>query len=135
MLEGLENARLLTRRRPLHVDLMKVPHHGSDRNVEPVFFERITADHYVISGDGEHGNPEVDMLDMLAGARGRARYTLHFTFTRDAHRHARNAKRKKALEKVAAWVRRKPRGCKVVFRDPEDTAQSVLVDLLEPMYE
>jgi hypothetical protein len=135
VIEGLERARLLRKTRPLHVDLMKVPHHGSDRNVEESFFRRITADHYVISGDGAHGNPEVGMLKMLARARGRARYTLHFTFTADAHERERNARRKAALTKVANWVKRRPRGCKVVYQDPQDDARSVLVDLLEPLYE
>jgi len=135
VIEGLERARLLKKTKPLHVDLMKVPHHGSDRNVEPSFFERITANHYVISGDGAHGNPEVDTLDMLAQARPGANYTLHFTFTADAHERERNRKRKAALAKVAEWVERRPRGCDVVFRDPDDAAQSILVDLLDPMYE
>ena len=135
VIQGLERARLLRKTKPLHVDLMKVPHHGSDRNVEQSFFERITADHYVISGDGAHGNPEVDTLDMLAQARPGARYTLHFTFTADAHERERNAKRKAALAKVADWVKRRPRGCDVVYRDPDNDAQSVLVDLLDPLYE
>jgi len=135
VIEGLERARLLTKTKPLHVDLLKVPHHGSDRNVEQSFFERVTADHYVISGDGEHGNPEVDTLDMLARARAGARYTLHFTFTADAHERERNKKRKAALAKVADWVARRPPGCDVVFREPDNDAQSILVDLLDPMYE
>jgi hypothetical protein len=41
----------------MHVDILKGPHHGSNRNVERIFFKRITADHYVFSGNGEHGNP------------------------------------------------------------------------------
>ena len=41
----------------IHVDLLKVPHHGSANNLDEDFFERITADHYVFSGNGEHGNP------------------------------------------------------------------------------
>ena len=135
VIEGLTRARLLKKSQALHVDLLKVPHHGSDRNVEESFFARITADHYVICGDGEHGNPEVAMLNMLASARGNASYTLHFTFTADAHTHERNAKRKAALTKIANWVKGRPSNCKVIFRDAHDAAQSVLVDLLEPLYE
>jgi len=29
-----------------------IPHHGSDRNVDPEFFKRVTADHYIVSGNG-----------------------------------------------------------------------------------
>jgi len=69
----------------LHVDLFKLPHHGSDRNVERSTFSTITADHYVISGDGGHGNPEVDTFRMLFGGREDAgvlgqRFTLHLTY-------------------------------------------------------
>ena len=56
----------------MHVDLLKVPHHGSSNNLDDEFFERITADHYVFSGDGEHGNPERESLEMLLDARGDA---------------------------------------------------------------
>jgi beta-lactamase superfamily II metal-dependent hydrolase len=78
LLEGLAAAKLLKKGR-LHVDLLKVPHHGSDRNVERGFFEALTADHYVISADGKHGNPDVATLKMIVEARGAARYALHFT--------------------------------------------------------
>jgi hypothetical protein len=65
----------------MHVDLLKEPHHGSDRNVATEFFRAITADHYVISADGKHGNPDLPMLKMLTEARaddGEA-YTIHMT--------------------------------------------------------
>lgn len=64
----------------LHVDLLKMPHHGSDRNVDTDFFRTITADHYVISGDGKHGNPEVATFEMIFTARGDDEFTLHMTY-------------------------------------------------------
>jgi beta-lactamase superfamily II metal-dependent hydrolase len=76
----LEDAGLLAGA-PLKVDVLKVPHHGSDNNVEPEFFEKIVADHYVFSGNGKHGNPERGTLDMLATARGQAaEYDVHLTY-------------------------------------------------------
>jgi hypothetical protein len=58
-----------------------VPHHGSANNMEAIFFERVTADHYVFSGDGEHGNPERETLEMLLEARGEdADFTIHLTY-------------------------------------------------------
>lgn len=66
---------------PLHVDILKVPHHGSSNNMETSFFARITADHYVFSGDGKHGNPERETLEMLLDARGDDEdYTIHLTY-------------------------------------------------------
>ena len=72
VLAGLELAGLLKAdgKSTMHVDIFKVPHHGSDRNVDPIFFRRITADHYVFSGNGEHGNPERETLQMFLDERG-----------------------------------------------------------------
>lgn len=82
ILAGLELIGLLAagEDRPLHVDVLKVPHHGSAHNLEVDFFRRVTAGHYVFSGDGKHGNPEREALEMLLEARGDAPYTLHFTY-------------------------------------------------------
>jgi hypothetical protein len=80
ILEGLELVGLLEESGTMHVDLLKVPHHGSSNNLDDDFFERITADHYVFSGDGEHGNPERQSLQMLLDARGDADYTIHLTY-------------------------------------------------------
>jgi beta-lactamase superfamily II metal-dependent hydrolase len=52
----------------LHVDVLKLPHHGSSRNVPPALFTTITADRYVISADGENGNPDQDTLQAIAAA-------------------------------------------------------------------
>jgi hypothetical protein len=49
--------------------VLKVPHHGSDRNMTKEFFEQVHATDYVFSGDGEHGNPERETLKMLYDAR------------------------------------------------------------------
>ncbi len=64
VLQGLELVGLLKKdgKSTIHVDVLKGPHHGSNRNVEQIFFDRITADHYVFSGNGEHGNPERETL-------------------------------------------------------------------------
>jgi hypothetical protein len=80
ILAGLELAGALKKNAKLHVDVLKVPHHGSANNLEESFFERVTADHYVFSGDGEHGNPERESLEMLLAARGKADYAIHLTY-------------------------------------------------------
>ena len=41
----------------LHVDILKVPHHGSERNVSEQFFEIVTANIYIISANGRDDNP------------------------------------------------------------------------------
>jgi hypothetical protein len=80
LLGGLEKAGLLKKDK-LHVDVLKMPHHGSDRNVETDFFRRVTADHYVFSGDGRHGNPEVATFAMIFAAREKKKpFTFHLTY-------------------------------------------------------
>jgi hypothetical protein len=79
ILEGLTTAGLLGSGR-CHVDLLKIPHHGSDRNVSTEFFRQVTADHYVVSANGQNGNPDVAMLQMLSEARqGDDNFTVHLT--------------------------------------------------------
>lgn len=96
LIEGLERAGLLDQGR-IHLDVLKVPHHGSDRNATPGFFEAVTADTYVLSGNGKHGNPERDTLEWLIQSRDPAdSYTIVLTYAvadidaerrRDAQQH------------------------------------------------
>ena len=62
-----------------HVDILKLPHHGSIRNMRPEFFARVTADHYVISANGRDGNPETDTLELIAAGRPDDDFTIHLT--------------------------------------------------------
>lgn len=116
IIEACRNAQILTRGK-LHVDLLKVPHHGSHHNVETDFFRTITADHYLISGDGRFGNPETEMLEMLAEARGVKGYTVHLT-NRDG--------KENLGKKLAAFFKKR----KMTVRYREDDELSVRVDLL-----
>jgi hypothetical protein len=83
ILQGMELAGLLKPSGKIHVDILKMPHHGSDRNMDRIFFRRITADQYVFSGNGEHGNPERKTLQMLLDESGAAKFTIHLTYPVD----------------------------------------------------
>lgn len=101
ILAGLEKRKLLSPGGTLEVDVLKVPHHGSDRNVEPAFFSRVVADTYVFSGDGKHGNPERDTLEWLARARGKdAEYRMVLTYPVDEIDRTRKAE---ALKHGKEW--------------------------------
>ena len=97
VIEGLELAGLLKKdgKSKIHVDIFKCPHHGSRRNNDPISFRRITADHYVFSGNGEHGNPHRETLEMLLAERGDEKYTIHLTYPIDEIDAARKAEEKK----------------------------------------
>lgn len=79
VLAGLEEMGHMPPGGTLEVDVLKLMHHGSNRNVEPDFFRRVPARHYVFCGDGEHGNPERGTLEMLFDVRPGGGFVLHFT--------------------------------------------------------
>lgn len=79
--EGLKQEGLLDAAGKLHVDVFKLPHHGSDRNIDKDFFRDVTADHYVASADGTFVNPDRPTLEMLIDSRPKeAEYTIHLTY-------------------------------------------------------
>ncbi|MFN3725114.1 MAG: ComEC/Rec2 family competence protein [Allosphingosinicella sp.] len=64
---------------PMEIDILKMPHHGSDRNITRKFLESVKAKHYVISADGHHGNPDPDTVRAIIDVRGDDDYTIHLT--------------------------------------------------------
>ena len=58
ILDGLESAQRWKKGQTFHVDIMKVPHHGSTANVQSEFVAAITADIYVFSANGKDQNPD-----------------------------------------------------------------------------
>ena len=78
MLESLELAGLMNDGR-CHFDLMKVQHHCSSHSTTQDFFERVTADRYVISGNGKHDIPHADALGWLSAARHGQPYDVYLT--------------------------------------------------------
>jgi hypothetical protein len=80
VMEGLEAAALMPVGGTVHFQVFQVPHHGSKNNSDQVLYERVTADHYVISADGlAHPHPSPDTLAWIANARGTDGYTIHLT--------------------------------------------------------
>jgi len=80
VVKGLEEIGLMPVGGTLEVDLVKMPHHGSDRNVDEDFLKRVIAPAYLFTGNGEHGNPERETFRMLAEARPDAEMTLYVTY-------------------------------------------------------
>ena len=86
ILKGLSQAGFLDGNGEILVDVLKVPHHGSDRNVSTEFFTKVKAKNYVISGNGRHHNPDRATLVMLSMAtRGTEDFTIHFTNSEGSH--------------------------------------------------
>lgn len=112
LLAGLRSSGLMKKDR-LHVDLLKLPHHGSDRNVSTDFFRMVTADHYVVSADGTHTNPDIPTLQMISEARGKDSFTIWLT------------NKEPRLEKFFAAEKKSGKKYKVVFRKDSQLSVSV----------
>jgi beta-lactamase superfamily II metal-dependent hydrolase len=125
VLKGLEEAGLadggVTK-----LDILKLPHHGSIRNVEQAFFERLPASHYVISADGRNGNPETATLDAITAARaGDDDFEIHLT------NHDGEEGVAKRLDAFVAARDAAGRKFRVSFRDPK--ALALHIDLADPL--
>ena len=69
ILKGLESAGRLEADGGLHVDVLKVQHHGSENNLTPEFAKRITADRYLFCANGEHANPDPRIVQAIIESR------------------------------------------------------------------
>jgi hypothetical protein len=123
VLEGLEQSGLMKKGGTLIVDILKVPHHGSSNNLDVDFFERIKARHYVFSGDGEHGNPERETMEMLLSARGDKPLDIHLTYPIEEIDTNREIDWKKEQKKE---VERRKKGSKKPVREDWDPASHSL---------
>lgn len=127
ILTGLKEAGLMTGG-TCHVDLLKLPHHGSDRNLEESFFRAVTADHYVVSSNGERfDNPDAATLKWLVAARaGSAPYTVYLTYPVSEFKFKKRTQIQRELQAFMD-AGRSTGAYKVVCREPG--ALSVRVDL------
>ncbi len=71
IIKGLAFTNHLDAQGRLHVDILKIPHHGSINNVNRAFCKAITADHYVICGGsgGSHKNPDTEVVQFIIDSR------------------------------------------------------------------
>jgi beta-lactamase superfamily II metal-dependent hydrolase len=100
----------------VHLDVLKVQHHGSENNLDPEFAQKVSADHYVFCGNGLHGNPEAAVIDMIyasrlsgdAGVRALAPKAedrpFHFWFSTTSAAAPAGLERRETFEQVEAHV-------------------------------
>ncbi len=81
IVKGLERRKLLDDEGKIHVNLLKLMHHGSQNNVKEEFFSTVTADAYLVSGDHvRFPNPHEKAMKWLADARDGDDYTIYCTY-------------------------------------------------------
>lgn len=83
LLQGLEARGLLDAEGTFHVDILKVMHHGSDRNATKTFFKKVTADTYVLSANGNPDNPDLATLIWIVEAAKAQDRSIHVVFTNE----------------------------------------------------
>jgi beta-lactamase superfamily II metal-dependent hydrolase len=69
ILKGLDHHGRRDAQGRLHVDVLKVQHHGSEHNIDEAFCASVTADHYIFCGNGSDENPDLDVVRTLVKAR------------------------------------------------------------------
>jgi len=110
VLRGLAQRNLLDASGKLHVDVLKVPHHGAEFNMTTAFAQAVTADDYIFCGNGFATNPELDVIDLLGRERRKAlpqkAFTLWFNstsaITQPAYRKHMQAVEKNVADHVTA---------------------------------
>lgn len=69
VIHGLKDLNKLRSDGTLHVDVLKMMHHGSEHNMNKDFPTLITADHYIFCGNGFSDNPEEVVVDAVLASR------------------------------------------------------------------
>jgi len=112
ILKGLKKINRFDEAIGLHLDVLKVQHHGSEHNLnEEDFCKKVTATNYVFCGNGEHENPDVDVVKAIINSRtsnlaitpeAKNKFTLWFNSSSKADSNAKAKAHMKKLEKLVA---------------------------------
>lgn len=73
ILKGLKKINKIDDVKGLHLDVLKVQHHGSEHNISEEFCNKVTATNYIFCGNGEHENPDLDALKAIIDSRTAAK--------------------------------------------------------------
>ncbi|MEW8375833.1 MAG: hypothetical protein AB2722_18140 [Candidatus Thiodiazotropha sp.] len=126
ILAGLGSANLLDNKATARVDLLSIPHRGSDRNMTVDFFKRVQASGYLFSGDGsKFKNPDIATVAGLIHARGCDTYRMYFVSRDGSNEHG--AKFDDFFRNERPFNPNYRR----IFRSQK--RNSVIVDLIEPL--
>lgn len=116
IIAGLKRTNFLADGGGLHVDVLKVQHHGSEHNLDAHFAQCVSADHYVFCGDGSHDNPDLRVLDFIFASRTSsnaavralaseaAERPFHFWFSTSSDLITAGTQKREHFEKVEAHV-------------------------------
>jgi ribonuclease BN (tRNA processing enzyme) len=108
VLAGLEDCKAVVKGGSLPVDILKMPHHGSIRNIDEATIKRLPARRYLFSANGKFSNPDRETFELLFKARPGAEMDLILAYSLqeiDKGRKAEHEKNQKAksANAPAAW--------------------------------
>jgi hypothetical protein len=114
VIKGLKHYKKLKNDK-LHVDVLKVQHHGSEFNMTPDFAKNITADDYIFCGNGGDENPDLETLRVVFDARMKDGTKKKFKFWFNSHSSVAGGKKgspahMKKVEKLVADQTKKSKG-------------------------
>lgn len=67
---------------PVQFDLIKISHHGSFANNNPVLLKMIDSPRFIISTNGsEHGHPDLETLAWIVGRKAKIKRCLYFNYS------------------------------------------------------
>jgi beta-lactamase superfamily II metal-dependent hydrolase len=135
LLRGLDQAGKLDEAGGIHVNALKVQHHGSEHNIDADFCRAVTADHYIFCANGAHENPDLAVLEVLIDSRlgtdsqrsPNAHANDRFTLWFNSHSSIAEGDRERAhMEEVEDLCRRRASPqMKVIFREQADSGLQV----------
>jgi ribonuclease BN (tRNA processing enzyme) len=85
VIKGLGHSKKLDKDGKLHVDVLKVQHHGAEFNMTVGFAEKITANHYIFCANGGDENPDFESLRVMIDARLSDKTKKKFKFWFNSH--------------------------------------------------
>lgn len=115
--------------RPFRCTVLKVQHHGASHNLSKAFAQRVLADHYVLSGDGAHDNPEPSVIATITRTRppGAGPYTIWFTTSE--HRSSTESRRRAMAAAIKEAHRAAAHDPGLTVRVLPDDEPSLVIDV------
>jgi beta-lactamase superfamily II metal-dependent hydrolase len=138
IIKGLKSIGKMDDHTGLHVDVLKVQHHGSEHNTNAKFCRSITADHYVFCGNGSHNNPDMRIVRAFIDSRigpaskrsDNPQTNNNFKLWFNSSSSATKTKNKNHMKKIEKLVKEKAQGSqgKLTYQFLNDDSMDIALD-------
>jgi len=132
LLQSLAQAGIMDADGICQVDVLVLPHDGSDRNVSPKFFASVVAEHYVALGDGKHNNPEANTFKWLLESRRGTNRKFEIYLTRHPREYLNESRGYPADDLLQLFRQERAKGTPFRVYYPRKAGDSFGINLLQP---